>query len=101
MGALCSQSGVRSYLLTCGISVDCGSENHYAAPRPAPKTLYLRGIMYSTFAVHLVRHFDDAEVVSDLPLEKATSLAERSHGVVVERVDYDLAPSTAVPAPRG
>jgi hypothetical protein len=72
----------------------------YAAPRPATKTLYLRGIMYSTYEVHLVRHFDDAEVVTDLPLETATSLAERSHGVVVERVHYELAPSPKIPASR-
>jgi len=56
--------------------------------------------MYSTYEVHLVRHFDDAEVVTDLPLEKATSLAERSHGVVVERVHYELAKAAAIPAQR-
>ena len=56
--------------------------------------------MYSTYEVHLVRHFDDAEVVTDLPLEQATSLAERSHGVVVERVHYEPAPPKAIPAPR-
>ena len=56
--------------------------------------------MYSTYEVHLVRHFNDAEVVSDLPLEQAISLAKRSHGVVVERVHYELAKPAAIPAQR-
>ena len=56
--------------------------------------------MYSTYEVHLVRHFDDAEVVRDLPLEKAQALATRKHGVVVERVHYELPKSDAIPAQR-
>jgi hypothetical protein len=48
--------------------------------------------MYSTYEVHVIKHFDDTEVIDDLPLEQARLIAASEHGVVVERVHYDFGP---------
>ncbi len=54
--------------------------------------------MYCTYEVHVVRHFDDAQVITDLPLEKARAVAALTQGVVVERVHFE--PDKLIPAPR-
>ena len=58
--------------------------------------------MYSTYEVHVIDHFDQAEVIDDLPLELAYAMAAAKHGVVVERVHYELdeIDTAAVPQPR-
>ena len=55
--------------------------------------------MYSTYEVHVVKHSDDTEVITGLPLEEARLIAANERGVVVERVHYELEPDT-LPTPR-
>jgi hypothetical protein len=55
--------------------------------------------VYSTYEVHVIDHFDQAEVIDDLPLELAYAMAAAKHGVVVERVHYEI-DDNAIPAPR-
>jgi hypothetical protein len=55
--------------------------------------------VYSTYEVHVIDHFDDAEVIDNLPFELAYAMAAAKHGVVVERVHYELDGDT-VPQPR-
>lgn len=61
--------------------------------------------MYSTYEVHVIKHADDTEVITGLPLDEARLVAANEHGTVVERVHYDLnrdldLDRTTVPAPR-
>ena len=58
--------------------------------------------MYSTYEVHVIKHADDTEVITGLPLDEARLIAANERGVVVERVHYDLErPATStVPSPR-
>jgi hypothetical protein len=46
--------------------------------------------VYSTFEVHVIKHADDTEVITGLPLDEARLIAANERGVVVERVHYDL-----------
>ncbi len=55
--------------------------------------------VYSTYEVHVIEHFDQAEVIDGLPFELAYAMAAARHGVVVERVHYELDSGT-FPAPR-
>ena len=56
--------------------------------------------MYSTYEVHVVDHPETAEVINDLPFELAYAMAAAKHGVVIERVHYELDDKPTVPAPR-
>jgi len=55
--------------------------------------------VYSTYEVHVIKHADDTEVISDLPLDEARLIAANERGTVVERVHYEL-DRPVVPAPR-
>jgi hypothetical protein len=46
--------------------------------------------VYTTYEVHVIKHADDAEVINDLPFELAYAMAAAKHGVVVERVHYEV-----------
>jgi hypothetical protein len=46
--------------------------------------------VYSTYEVHVVDHPETAEVINDLPFELAYAMAVAKHGVVIERVHYEL-----------
>jgi hypothetical protein len=46
--------------------------------------------VYSTYEVHVIKQFDDTEVIGDLPLDEARLMAANEHGVVVERVHYEI-----------
>ncbi len=59
--------------------------------------------MYSTFEVHVVRHAgsaDGARVYTELLPEEAHELAQRTRGVVVERVHYQVDGHRGIPTPR-
>jgi hypothetical protein len=56
--------------------------------------------VYSTYEVHVIDHPEQAEVFGDLPFELAYAMAAAKHGVVIERVHYELDDKPAVPAPR-
>jgi hypothetical protein len=47
--------------------------------------------VYSTYEVHVIKQYDATEVISGLPLDEARLIAANEHGVIVERVHYDLA----------
>jgi hypothetical protein len=56
--------------------------------------------VYSTYEVHVVDHPETAEVINDLPFELAYAMAAAKHGVVIERVHYELDDKPTVPGPR-
>lgn len=55
--------------------------------------------------MHVIKEYDDTEVITGLPLDEARLIAANERGVVVERVHYELdeageAKDAGVPAPR-
>lgn len=61
--------------------------------------------MYSTYEVHVIKHADDTEVITGLPLDEARLVAANENGTVVERLHYDLegleaVEAVVVPSPR-
>jgi hypothetical protein len=59
----------------------------------ADKQPIREAVVYSTYEVHVIKHFDDTEVIDGLPLEQASTVAADNDGVVVERVHYNLEPA--------